>query len=287
MIRKRIISLCFWLASLSVVAAQSADDPVIKGLAKGQFTIGAISYEDKLDDQESFLSNWVVQMNDQGDFERFAEVRGGKIEVLDPSGCTIWFMEKLRGPLCITYRVIVSSERDTGNIICPRDINNFWMAGETGQLENILDSETYTGKFSDYHGMQGYYASMGGGSVEDNNRTVRMRLYPRAKNGKKCAHLALHGQDGNPVFKIIPDREYKIQLVACEGLIQFLVNEQVVYEIKYGMELSASTDNQHFYPSQYTSGNYPVYREGFFGFRMTHSFHKYYDFKVYRLNVLL
>jgi hypothetical protein len=262
--------------------AQSPGYPVVKGLARDVVTIGELLHEDKLDNQARFQTDWVVQMNTQGDFERYAEIRNGKLEVLDPSGCTIWLKKKLKGPLCICYKIIVSSERDTGNIILPRDINNFWLAGETGNLDNILNRGIYTGKFSDYHGMQGYYASMGGGS----NRTVRMRIYPRQRNNEPCEHLALVSQDGNPDFKIIPDQEYRIQLVAYEDLIQFLVNEQVVYEAKYGMEGTATSDNKNFYPSLYSPEKYPVYREGYFGFRMTRSMHLYYDFQVYQLNEL-
>jgi len=286
MIHKHVISIFLWLACISVTAAQSADYPVVEGLAKGQFTIGEICYENILDNPKTFLSDWVVQMNTQGDFERYAEIRDGKLEVLDPSGCPFWLKKKLKGPLCISYKVIVSSERDTGDIIRPRDINNFWLAGESGKLENILDSDIYTGKFSDYHDMQGYYASMGGGSAKKSNRTVRMRIYPRVRNEEQCEHLALVSQDGNPDFRIVPDQEYRIQLVAYEDLIQFLVNEQVVYEAKYGLEGTATSDNKNFYPSLYSPDKYPVYREGYFGFRMTHSMHIYYDFKVYQLNEL-
>ena len=75
-------------------------------------------------------------------------------------------------------------------------------------------------------------------------------------------------------------------MVAFNDLIQFIVNNKLVYEIKYDMEDSATTDNKQFYESCYSSDNYPVYNEGYFGFRMTHSLHKYYDFKVYKLNGL-
>lgn len=265
-------------------AYNNAEKPKVLGLGKNFFTIGDVLFEDKLNSSEKFESNWLVQMNNQGNFERYAKINDGKLEVQDPSGCTIWFKEKLQGPVCITYKIVVSSERDTGNIIRPRDINNFWMAGEIGNLDNVLDSNKYTGKFSNYHKMQGYYASIGGGSLEQNNRTHRMRIYPRVKNNKKCEHLALINQDDNPEFKIIPGKKYEIQLLAFNDLIQFVVNNELVYELKYGMQATATTDNKQFYDSGYVPENYPVYNEGYFCFRMTHSFHKYYDFKVFELD---
>ncbi len=286
MIHRRIVPIILLVVCHAWLNAQAPDYPVVKGFASDRFTIGRILYEDKLDNQAIFQTDWLVQMNTKGNFERYAKIRDGKLEVLDPSGCTIWLKKKLKGPLCISYKVIVSSERDTGSIIRPRDINNFWMAGEPGKQENILDSNTYTGKFSDYHEMKGYYASMGGGSIEDNNRTVRVRIYPREREGKSCEHLALVKQDGNPDFRIIPDQEYRIQLVAAGDMIQFLVNEKIVYDMIFGEAGTATTDNKHFYPSLYSSDEYPVYREGYFGFRLTHSMHKYYDFKVYQLDDL-
>ena len=132
--------------------------------------------------------------------------------------------------------------------------------------------------------MQGYYSSMGGGNLNVNNRTSRMRIYPRMRNQKRCEHLTLTSQDVNPEFKIIPGKEYKIQLVAFNDLIQFIVNEKVVYELQHGMNATATTDNKSFYGISYTPEMYAIYKEGYFGFRMTHSFHKYYDFKVYKLN---
>jgi acetyl esterase len=264
----------------------NAEKPEVLGLGKNLFCIGDVLFEDKLNSPTVFQSDWLVQMNDQGDFERYAKIKDGKLEVLDPSGCTIWFREKLQGPVCISYKVVVSSERDTANIIRPRDINNFWMAGEIGDLENILDSNKYTGKFSNYHEMQGYYASMGGGSIELNNRTHRMRIYPRVKNKEKCEHLALISQDDDPEFKIIPGKEYQVQLLAFNDLIQFIVNNKLVYEIKYDMAATATTDNNDFFESRYVPEKYPVFNEGYFGLRMTHSFHKYSEFKVFKLEEL-
>lgn len=71
------------------------------------------------------------------------------------------------------------------------------MAGEVDNLGNILDSITYNGKFLTYHHIQEYYTSMGGGSLDINNRTVRMRIYPRMKNKEKIEYLALISQDDN------------------------------------------------------------------------------------------
>lgn len=265
------------------MVAQTLPEPVVIGRATERFTVGALLYEDPLDHPDTFSKNWLVQMNDRGTFERYAEIRNGQLEVLDPSGCTIWFREQLRGPLCITYTVVVPSDRDTGTIIMPRDINNFWMAGEIGHLDRILTGPEYGGNFPAYHSMQGYYASMGGGSVTDNNRTVRMRIYPRVRAGEQVEHLALKSQDDQLAWKIRPGKLYTIQLVCFEDLIQFIINGQLVYEAAFGDRFTATVDNQHFYPVVYTPERNPVYTEGYFGFRMTHSFHRYSNFRVYRL----
>lgn len=281
----RFLFILFFLQLIdaSDVTAQDATLPPIIGSGKGLFTVGELLACDPLDDPESFEKNWQVQMQSNKEIEGYAEIRNNKLETLSPGGCTIWYKRKFSDPICICYKVVVSDDKDTANIINPRDINNFWMAGEIGDMNNILNNDQYKGKFSHYHGMQGYYASMGGGSLRNNNRTVRMRRYPRKMNNTATEHLALKYQDNNPVLKIIPNKEYRIQLVAFHDLIQFIVNEQLVYEIQYGMPVSCTKNNKDFYGCFYSPEKFPVYQEGYFGFRMVHTFHKYYDFEVYRL----
>lgn len=278
----KLLAVSFFIIVLNPIYGQVSDKPAVMGLGKQCFSIGNKLYDDNLDDSVNFERDWIVQMSNKRSFERYAKIKNGKLEVLTPAGCTVWFNKKITGPVCITYKVVVSDHRNTGNIISTRDINNFWMAGEIGNIDNILNGAAYNGKFKTYHTMQGYYVSMGGG----NNTTNRMRIYPRVKNNDKCEHLALNHHDGNPDLKIIAGKEYKIQLVAFYDLIQFIVNDELVYELKYGMETTATTDNENYYPKAYSADNFPVYKEGYFGFRMTRTLHKYYDFKVFKLKKL-
>ena len=266
------------------------DSEILYGYAKKRFSTGKIIHEDRLNDQSAFQKNWVVQQS-QADpqLERYARISEGRLHVHDPRGTTIWFRQKLKGPVMISYRITCPSEYNSGTDIVPRDINQFWMAidpenPDPDQPGGLFDGKKYNGTFGTYDRLNCYYASTGGGNVTDNNRTVRFRRYPRKSGHDEIAHVALDDKDENPDFLIRPDHEYLVQLVAADDIVQFIFDGKVVYELQQGDQatLSVSDEAEKVWG---TWGKEPwtLYREGWFGFRMTRTHHVYRDFKVYSL----
>ena len=169
-----------------------------------------------------------------------------------------------------------------------RDINNFWHCSDPFEFDALLrTSETrYKGNFSSYHEMRGYYASTGGGG-RVGNQTTRFRRYPRRAGGKNIPHVALNDKDANPDYLITPGIWHTIQLVAYDGLVQYLMDGRVVYETRYGDDIKVETQKNGEKSATiktYRRENFPAYNSGYFGFRMVASHHQYRDLKVYRLN---
>lgn len=264
---------------LSCLGAKASSAPAVLGKGAGLFEVGPELARDDFKD----LKNWVLQIEPKENAPKArVTLKDGTLDCYLPNrGATIWFKEKLKTRVAITYDVICPSISPANKTFMPRDINNFWMAGDPeGKL---FDSKRFTGEFGTYNKMHGYYASTGGGK----NTTTRMRRYPREVNGKPADHLALNSRDNNPEFLITPDKTMRIQLVAYDDLIQYIVDGKLVYELAQGDQAQIETLDQDqkrtLRPAEYDLKRFPVYPEGYFGFRMVGSHHIYSNFRVHSL----
>ena len=125
----------------------------------------------------------------------------------------------------------------------PRDINNFWLATDPVDPDRgLFDSDRYTGKFSSYDKMHGYYASTGGGGAVA-NLTTRMRRYPREVDGKPAEHIALNDKDGQPGYLITPDKVMSVQLVAYDDVVQYIVDGKMRGGIRLYLASRATVTN--------------------------------------------
>ena len=251
--------------------------PVVVGYGQGVFRIGPLLHQDDFEN----LENWVPQVQQRGAVEPHIGVRDGKLEaVMEDAAATIWFRHKLEGPIAIVYRVRARRTEAQRAGFMARDINCFWHARDPVRPERVIeDARRYTGAFGSYDQQLGYYASIGGGQ----NTTTRFRRYPRAVDGSRAAHLFLFDKDGRDAYRIEPDREYRIQLVAYDDLIQFIVDGKPYYEIRAGDTVTMETASGERREVTYTRERFSAYTEGWFGFRLTSSHHEYADFRVYRL----
>ncbi len=278
----------------TIVGCQSAkmsEEPqaVVVGYGKDAFTVGELLYETDFSDHEE---NWVLQVSANPNTNGKPEIKfeDGIMDLYMPAlGCTAWLNKKFEGPIAVTYQVKCPTERIDNDMIMARDINNFWHASDPRKFDAVLnETEThYTGDFCSYHEMNAYYASTGGGA-DIGNKTTRFRRYPRWDlNGKDIPHLSLNHQDENPEHLIHPGKWHTVQLVACDGLVQYIQDGKVIYEIKYGDKIM-SEDRVDGAPVQseavYSREAYPAYTEGYFGFRMVRTHHQYKNLKIYRLD---
>ena len=256
--------------------------PAVLGYGEGVFRTGKLLAEDDFMD----LSNWVVQQQTPDanpEQNPYARTIDGVLDVNSPGrGTTVWFRQKLSGPVAVVYRVKCPSLPDSTKRYCPRDINCFWHCTDPAAADDVLvygKDGKYNGSFGSYHGMHGYYASTGGAA----NTTTRFGRYPRGKdeNGHPIPHIALTGRDGSPDFLIVPDKWHALQLVAFNDTVQYIVDGRVVYQIRYGDEVAVTGGTPQ--RQACTEETFPCYTEGYVGFRMTCTRQQFRDFAVYRL----
>ncbi|WP_147303632.1 DUF6250 domain-containing protein [Rhodohalobacter sp. SW132] len=195
-------------------------------------------------------------------------------------GATIWNQNKFSGPVAITFKVKALSENVQPGGVVVRDINTFWHASDPEIPDGIFDENDYTGAFDSYHKQQGYYASMGG----RDNTTTRFRRYPRTSTeGEPIEHISLSERDGLEDFLIQPDKTHTVQLVVYQDVIQYIVDGRIFYEIREGDTITLSTSDGGEKTAEYTEDLFPSYSEGWFGFRLVNTHHRYSDFRVHRL----
>lgn len=259
--------------------------PVVLGHGSGLFRVGNKLAEDDFAD----LSNWVVQIQERSGFAAAkVEATGHSLDCLLPGrGCTVWFKPKLPTRVAITYRVLCPTPKPATKGLQPRDINNFWMATDPIDGENgLFDSSRYTGKFSSYDKIHGYYASTGGGGSIA-NLTTRMRRYPRSVDGQPAEHLALNDKDEKPGYLITPDKVMTVQLVAYDDVIQYIVDGRLIYQIAQGDRIRVEARDSSGRPTVaevvYDLDRFPVHQQGHFGFRLVGTHHIYTKFRVYAL----
>ena len=272
------------LALFSVLTAQADIKPLLLGYGKDTFSIGEELYSTDFKDKE----NWAVQVStDNTEYKERVAFKNSMLDLYMPKrGCTAWLKEKFSGPITITYQVRCPVETKDDDGIIPTDINNFWNCSDPQAFDALLNTTDthYHGGFLGYHEMKGYYACTGGGK----NRTTRFRRYPRWEDGKDIPHMAVNWNDRKPEFLIEAGKWHTIQLVAFNGLLQYIKDGQVVYEFKEGDTITVETrdkDNKRQkHEETYTLDKYPAYTEGYFGFRMVGSHHQYKNLKIHRLN---
>ncbi len=251
--------------------------PVIKGYGDGLFEVGELIYNTDFESDEE----WHLQMEEtEAAAVPRVDYRNGFLDMLMPGrGATIWNKKKFSGNIAITYKVKAPSTYVNELSVVVRDINAFWHASHPGNPEDIFNAGQYDGSFPSYHTLQGYYASTGG----RDNTTTRLRRYPREADGEQIEHISLSARDGLDEFLIRPDQTHTIQLVAHDDVIQYIVDEKVVYEIREGDTITITRPDGENVEVEYTTDRFPPYSEGWFGFRMVNTHHIYSDFKVYRL----
>ena len=259
---------------------------LVLGHGVGLFKVGPMLAQDDFET----LNNWEVQIQERSGFQPpLVEARNGTLDCLVPGrGCTVWFKKKLKTRVTITYDVLCPTPEPATKGVQPRDINNFWLASDPRDPNNgLFDAGRYTGKFSTYDKMHGYYASTGGGGAEKANLTTRFRRYPREVDGKPAEHVALNDKDGKLGYLISPDTVMKVQLVAYDDVVQYIVDGKLVYQMGRGdriqLEAHDGEGKRGSRQVDYDLARFPFYKEGYFGFRMVGTHHVYSNFKVFAL----
>lgn len=184
------------------------------------------------DDFAHGLDRWVVEQQPGGK----VTAENGVLLIEDTGGCTVWFREKLKSPVVISYTATLSAK--------PRvsDLNCFWMATDPKHPDALLaDDNRRDGKFASYDSLRLYYVGYGG----NDNTTTRFRRY--AGDGTKP--LLPEHDLAKPEVLLRPGHAYRIQVSVIGDRVQFVRDGETIFDVRDPQAL----------------------REGWFGFRTVHS----------------
>lgn len=269
------------LALAFTASSQAEEAPTTLGYAADDYTVGEVLYDSGFENPK----DWNIQI-EKSDSKTKPKVKfkKGMLDIYMPDrGSTAWLMKKFEGPILISYRVKCPEETLSFPEIQARDINNFWHASDPVSGDGLFDSSRYDGGFGSYHKMHGYYASTGGGGNEGNH-TTRFRRYPRRDlEANDVAHIALNDRDEDPDYLITPGKWHSVQLVAANGMAQYIVDGKIVYQIKEGDEITIEESGKTVRKTNYDLGEFSAHTSGYFGLRLVKSHHQYADLKIYQL----
>jgi hypothetical protein len=148
------------------------------------------------------LSNWVAEGGRP-------ELTRGEMELDTPVGSTVWLKHELSGNVLIEYDVTVLRMGGANDRVS--DLNCFWMATDPAHPDDLFAAGPQReGVFANYHGLSLYYVGYGGNT----NTTTRFRRYHAGRR-------ELLGERTDPVHLIVPNHTYHIQLVVCDGVVEY------------------------------------------------------------------
>lgn len=205
---------------------------------------GGLLYRDGFDRD---LSSWMIEQGPGGT----TRLINGALEIDDAEGCTVWFREKLTGPVRIEFEATLLQRGGPNDRVS--DLNCFWMATDPAHPDDLFaNSKTRAGLFRNYDALRLYYVGYGA----NENKTTRFRRYP----GDGTKPLLPEHDLSALKFMNVANRTVKFQLIADHDRIQFIRDGEVVFDF---------TD-----PSPFTSG--------WFAFRTVRSHLRLDNFRVYR-----
>ncbi|HYD85023.1 MAG TPA: DUF6250 domain-containing protein [Opitutus sp.] len=162
------------------------------------------------------LSSWSVEQQPGGT----VTVDGDALVIEDAGGCTVWFRQKLTAPVEISYEVTAISRGGPHDRVS--DVNCFWMASDPRSPETLPEGRS--GKFADYDSLRTYYVGMGGW----NNTKTRFRRYA----GAGVKPLLPEHDLSDAQFLLVPNKTYRIKLVARDGLAEFWRDGEKIFSFR-------------------------------------------------------
>jgi hypothetical protein len=159
------------------------------------------------DDFQSDDGQWKCELEAGG----IVKAASGKLDIDVPGGATVWFKPLLEGPVLIEYEATVIKAGGANDRVS--DLNCFWMARDSRNPQDLF-AVPRSGKFADYNPLLTYYVGLGG----NGNTTTRFRRYI----GDPVIRPLLPQHDLSGAQNMIaPNATQLIQLVACNGVIQY------------------------------------------------------------------
>jgi hypothetical protein len=129
---------------------------------------------------------------------------GGTVDIDTPGGLTLWYREKLMGPVTIAFEAMAVSAGGANDQVS--DLNAFWMATDPGAPGGSPIGRR-SGKFEDYDTLLTYYVGIGG----NRNTSTRLRRYVGRAGDRPL--LPQHDRADRPAL-LVANRWTRIRLIA-------------------------------------------------------------------------
>ena len=155
--------------------------------------------------------------------ERPARVvaREGVLDIDTPAGLTLWFKQRLEGPVEIEFEAAAISAGGANDQVS--DLNVFWMARNAeGADPPYLAARS--GRFAMYDDLVTYYVGLGG----NRNTTSRFRRYVGQPGNRPL--LPEHDRTG-PEVLLEPNRWQRISLLAAGSRIEYRRDGRVLFRL--------------------------------------------------------
>ncbi len=172
------------------------------------------------DDFTHGLASWHVEMEKPG----AVTAKGGILDIDVPAGVTVWFRQKLDGPVMIQYEATVISAGGPNDRIS--DLNSFWMATDPTTPRDLF-AHPHSGKFAEYNTLTMYYVGLGG----NGNTTTRFRRYIGDQTERPLLPQNDISVTERPSMGIVANKWQTITLIADGHLIQYWRGTEKIFEM--------------------------------------------------------
>ncbi|MGP4047013.1 DUF6250 domain-containing protein [Streptomyces sp. 2A115] len=194
------------------------------------------------DDFRHGLGQWATELQDGGTVTASL----GVLEIDVPSGATVWFKRKLKGPYVIEYTATPVSAGGANDRVS--DLNNFWNAVDVRSPDDLF-ATARGGALAEYDYLKTYYSGYGA----NYNTTTRLRRYV----GEPGVRPMIYDYTEPLLTANEPNR---VRIVSHGSTVQWWNNGRLVFDYAD--------------PEPYTSGH--------FAFRTVWSHFRITDFRVWR-----
>lgn len=188
-------------------------------LSLQQQPVEVLILNDDFSGKES-AGNYIIEKNNKD--TNAVQFSDGQMVLDSEGGLTVWYREKLKGDIRISFDRMVLMEGGPHDRLS--DLNQFWMANDPG--DKLFKR---TGGFREYDSLLMYYVGMGG----NYNKTTRMRRY----DGKGTLEIVGEYTDSAHLLK--PNHWYHIDIITRKGINSFIVDGVKYFEYEDKNQISS------------------------------------------------
>ena len=185
--------------------------------------------------KSSFAKQWKIE--DESNALQMIE-RADTLELIVPSGLTLWYQQRLTGDYEINYRICMMMKG--GKYDRLSDLNCFWAANDPKYPNDLFARSAWrNGVFKNYNSLNLFYVGYGG----NDNSTTRFRRYRGEYYGVADDKVKpLLNEYTDAPHLLAPNQWYQIRIRVKEGVTTYSVNGEEFFRYS----IADGTGDGHF-----------------------------------------